>query len=374
VAAAAVIDAKLRRFYAYWCLREAYVKMTGEALLADWLRRLEFRDVAAPAPAPAAVDNATLLPGEVVTAVDVYLDDSRVAGVAMELRAFGRDYMVATAAATATAWPLPALRRPTLHATLLHVISAPTPTGRLRPPPSVMNSSGSVVLGHLRVSQRRKGSGVTVTPNNPRESRESRGCAGWRLPHGAPDAPGASLPSASSPPFVPALCARPASPSSARGSSHRPSRRNRAFFLQPSAVDRGPSLHGGAVDDSPRRELLRGASHLHVDSRRSSGTDGGSLLSPAHGLHHQTVSSVRGQLGLTPEAPIVEGHEAHPSLAWPRLRVILREPFAEFFGTFVLVLLATAAWLRSCLAPRCALPAPPASETTRASTGAGAWA
>jgi 4'-phosphopantetheinyl transferase len=97
LAAAAVVDAKLRRFYAYWCLREAYVKMTGEALLADWLRRLEFRDVAAPAPAPAAVDNAALLPGEVVTAIDVYLDDRRVAGVAMELRALGRDYMVATA-------------------------------------------------------------------------------------------------------------------------------------------------------------------------------------------------------------------------------------------------------------------------------------
>lgn len=107
---------------------------------------------------------------------------------------------------------------------------------------------------------------------------------------------------------------------------------------QPSTVDRGPSLRGGAVDDSPRRELLRGVSHLHVDARRSSGTDGGSVLSPARGSHHQTVSSIRGQLGLTPEAPIVEGHEAHPSLAWPRLRVILREPFAEFFGTFILVL------------------------------------
>ena len=29
-----IIDAKLRRFYAFWCLREAYIKMTGEALLA----------------------------------------------------------------------------------------------------------------------------------------------------------------------------------------------------------------------------------------------------------------------------------------------------------------------------------------------------
>uniref|UniRef100_L2GDN4 holo-[acyl-carrier-protein] synthase n=1 Tax=Colletotrichum fructicola (strain Nara gc5) TaxID=1213859 RepID=L2GDN4_COLFN len=35
------MDFKLRCFYALWCLREAYVKMTGEALLAEWLRELQ---------------------------------------------------------------------------------------------------------------------------------------------------------------------------------------------------------------------------------------------------------------------------------------------------------------------------------------------
>lgn len=52
------LDGPLRRFYALWCLREAYVKMTGEALLAPWLRDLEMRsfclpsDDGGPAPAP----------------------------------------------------------------------------------------------------------------------------------------------------------------------------------------------------------------------------------------------------------------------------------------------------------------------------------
>ncbi|KAF4124771.1 4'-phosphopantetheinyl transferase [Geosmithia morbida] len=36
-------DRLLRYFYALWCLREAYVKMTGEALLAPWLPELEMR-------------------------------------------------------------------------------------------------------------------------------------------------------------------------------------------------------------------------------------------------------------------------------------------------------------------------------------------
>ncbi len=51
VASNDVIEAKLRRFYTFWALKEAYVKMTGDALLADWLRVLEFRKVRAPRPA-----------------------------------------------------------------------------------------------------------------------------------------------------------------------------------------------------------------------------------------------------------------------------------------------------------------------------------
>jgi 4'-phosphopantetheinyl transferase len=41
-------DVLLRYFYTLWCLREAYVKMTGEALLAPWLGDLEMRHFAPP--------------------------------------------------------------------------------------------------------------------------------------------------------------------------------------------------------------------------------------------------------------------------------------------------------------------------------------
>ena len=53
-----------------------------------------------------------------------------------------------------------------------------------------------------------------------------------------------------------------------------------------------------------------------------------------------TMSSVRSYLGLNPEAPIDEEHEEleHHELLWSRIRLALREPFAEFFGTFIMVL------------------------------------
>lgn len=39
---------KARRFYTYWALKEAYIKMVGEGLLAPWLRQLEFMNVKPP--------------------------------------------------------------------------------------------------------------------------------------------------------------------------------------------------------------------------------------------------------------------------------------------------------------------------------------
>lgn len=46
------LDRRMRHFYTLWCLREAYVKMTGEALLAPWLKSLEMRRFAPPEDAP----------------------------------------------------------------------------------------------------------------------------------------------------------------------------------------------------------------------------------------------------------------------------------------------------------------------------------
>lgn len=54
--------------------------------------------------------------------------------------------------------------------------------------------------------------------------------------------------------------------------------------------------------------------------------------------HHHTLSSIRTRLGLEREAPIVDEHIEHEHLRWSSIRTILREPFAEFFGTFIMVL------------------------------------
>ena len=53
-----------------------------------------------------------------------------------------------------------------------------------------------------------------------------------------------------------------------------------------------------------------------------------------------TMSSVRSHTGLKPEAPIHEEHEElqYHELLWSWIRLALRELFAEFFGTFIMVL------------------------------------
>lgn len=53
-----------------------------------------------------------------------------------------------------------------------------------------------------------------------------------------------------------------------------------------------------------------------------------------------TMSSVRSHIRLKPKAPIDEEHEdlQHYDLLWSRIRLALREPFAESFGTFIMVL------------------------------------
>ena len=52
-----------------------------------------------------------------------------------------------------------------------------------------------------------------------------------------------------------------------------------------------------------------------------------------------TLSSVRIKLGLHPDAPIDDEHEdlEHHELLWSRIKLALREPFAEFFGVFIMV-------------------------------------
>ncbi len=55
--------------------------------------------------------------------------------------------------------------------------------------------------------------------------------------------------------------------------------------------------------------------------------------SPAH-------HTVRARIGLKAEPPIDDEHEVaqHQEYLWSRIRLVLREPFAEFWGTFIMVM------------------------------------
>ncbi|GFF50258.1 hypothetical protein IFM60648_01764 [Aspergillus lentulus] len=88
------VEYGLRLFYTYWALKEAYIKMTGEALLAPWLRELEFTDVVAPAPVQGLGGDW----GEPYTGIKTWLYGKRVEDVRIEVVAFEKGYIFATAA------------------------------------------------------------------------------------------------------------------------------------------------------------------------------------------------------------------------------------------------------------------------------------
>ncbi|KAI4131326.1 MAG: hypothetical protein LQ338_001281 [Usnochroma carphineum] len=103
-----LLKAKIRHFYAHWCLKEAYVKMTGEALMAPWLKDMEFRNVRVPRPATdlssGERDDAW---GEVCSDVEVWRHGLKLTDVKMDLQAFRGDYMVGTAISSRSASLLP---------------------------------------------------------------------------------------------------------------------------------------------------------------------------------------------------------------------------------------------------------------------------
>ncbi|KAG6190655.1 hypothetical protein E4U10_004635 [Claviceps purpurea] len=82
------LDVRLAYFYALWCLREAYVKMTGEALLADWLGELEMRNFAPP--------------GEAVTEggdgpLEIWFRGARVEDVRARMQWYEDEFLICTA-------------------------------------------------------------------------------------------------------------------------------------------------------------------------------------------------------------------------------------------------------------------------------------
>ncbi len=70
--------------------------------------------------------------------------------------------------------------------------------------------------------------------------------------------------------------------------------------------------------------------------------DGEAAPSSSLELHKTTsdMRTTRSRLGLQPQAPIVEEHDLaeQQDWWWAKVRIALREPFAEFFGTMILVL------------------------------------
>ncbi|OTA62703.1 phosphopantetheinyl transferase [Hypoxylon sp. EC38] len=97
-----IVDFKLRCFYTLWCLREAYVKMTGDALLAPWLKDLEFRRFRAPSPGKAFEQRAGAdgEVGEVIKDHEIVFRGEKVDDANICLRSLGPDYMTCTAVRT----------------------------------------------------------------------------------------------------------------------------------------------------------------------------------------------------------------------------------------------------------------------------------
>ncbi|KAI0118327.1 phosphopantetheinyl transferase [Nemania sp. FL0031] len=93
-------DYRLRAFYTLWCLREAYVKMTGEALLAAWLGDLNFRGFVPPEPGVVFAQSGEDPPEQVIRTHDVVFKGAKVEDANICIRALGPDYMTCTAVRT----------------------------------------------------------------------------------------------------------------------------------------------------------------------------------------------------------------------------------------------------------------------------------
>ncbi|KAI5362298.1 Putative 4'-phosphopantetheinyl transferase domain-containing protein [Septoria linicola] len=92
-----LVEAKLRRFYTFFCYKEAYIKLAGEALLAPWLKQLEFFNVRSPKPGVPARCSTHGQWGEQVDDVEVHMNGQEVVDVRMKIQAFEESFMVSTA-------------------------------------------------------------------------------------------------------------------------------------------------------------------------------------------------------------------------------------------------------------------------------------
>lgn len=92
-----LVESKLRRFYTYWCYKEAYIKLAGEGLLADWIPKLEFRNVRAPKPESKMKTSSHGKWGEIVSDAEIWFRQKRLDNVSLSIQAFEEDYMISVA-------------------------------------------------------------------------------------------------------------------------------------------------------------------------------------------------------------------------------------------------------------------------------------
>jgi 4'-phosphopantetheinyl transferase len=108
----------MRRFYTFFALKEAYIKLVGEGLLAPWIKKCEFRNVRAPKQGTAARCSTHGVWGGKVTGgvpvpptetqsssrtngvyeeqLEIWLGDEEIADVKTEVQAFEENFMIAT--------------------------------------------------------------------------------------------------------------------------------------------------------------------------------------------------------------------------------------------------------------------------------------
>lgn len=92
-----IIDAKLRRFYAFYAYTEAYIKLVGEGLLASWLKALEFKNVKAPKPGTVLRCSTHGAWGEKVNDAETWFKSKKLDNVKLQIQSYEEDILIATA-------------------------------------------------------------------------------------------------------------------------------------------------------------------------------------------------------------------------------------------------------------------------------------